>query len=491
MEQTPLHNSFDKQVQETLARVAPAMPTDAWARMAQQLDDQNDNDAVFDQHIAASLVAVSPEPAAWQQLQARLDKVLPTSDMVDQTIREKVNRLQPSYKEPHWRMLEQQLNQRRAATTAWRRRLALQTAAAILFLISVAHLWIAQPWLGPLQVELAAVPKHKTPTNNTPQVADNQASSKVVSATYTHKHITPTGAIFPQAIALAPQALRSSIATDLTVLTTPPLIETPPADLLADGSLVSFDLLQPLTPRVQTVPELDPATLPALAFAQSPKAFKHRLSVMAGPTVDVVAPPRQDSERLHDVYSGNYTVGMSLSVPINNRWSVDAGLAYDNKNYRKPEIQKIGIPEPNNYDLRLKTIVFRMVRIPVLVRQRLVQSKHIDLYASTGLQGHLTLQSSFNRIEDNEPIIVPEPPEPVNTTSNRPVFMQGVLEGGDFQENFSVSAIAGLGLDWHIHAKTDLFIQPTYSHALPIGMNNQTQDRFHTFAVLVGLRQAL
>lgn len=114
----------------------------------------------------------------------------------------------------------------------------------------------------------------------------------------------------------------------------------------------------------------------------------------------------------------------------------------------------------------------KLLNVPVEYKYTAAQNQNTKLYAIAGVEGHFTMSSEYNSIN----------------RSNQEVN-DGLLNGGEWDENVYATANAGFGFEQNITKKISLFGEAVYKNALGTSLLTENDDiPNNSFMIKVGGR---
>jgi hypothetical protein len=200
--------------------------------------------------------------------------------------------------------------------------------------------------------------------------------------------------------------------------------------------------------------------------------------------------PLEEYSRYAPGYGGGITLGMSFG-----KWEVETGGIYASKEYepRVPDEVIGGLLTTGLVTLSFENIQLNMLEVPLNVRYNFGQLQKWRFYGQTGASLHLAMQAHYDKFPNN--LYSGFARQAIDNTSlGQKKFPDGLLEGGNFEENSYFTANLGLGVERLLSTRWSLFLQPSVQAYLLPGYNNglgPNLDRISTFSILTGARVTL
>ncbi|MEZ4949187.1 MAG: hypothetical protein R2784_07345 [Saprospiraceae bacterium] len=200
--------------------------------------------------------------------------------------------------------------------------------------------------------------------------------------------------------------------------------------------------------------------------------------------------PLEEYSRYAPGYGGGITLGMSFG-----KWEVETGGIYASKEYepRVPDEVVGGLLTTGLFTLSFENIQLNMLEVPLNVRYNFGQLQKWRFYGQTGASLHLAMQAHYDKFPNN--LYSGFARQAIDNSSlGQKKFPDGLLEGGNFEENSYFTANLGLGVERLLSTRWSLFLQPSVQAYLLPGYNNglgPNLDRISTFSILTGARVTL
>lgn len=542
---------FDNLMRQKLEGISPGVPQGSWEQFASHLEGQevDSPEAQELDHAVRSKLAALPPPIlpkqGWEQLEEKLEEAsLPNAAAsFDALFASSLQRQEPAQKAGHWEKMQERLEQERKLRMRILRTKMAEAALFLLFLYTVINLW-KDPTVvlegirsggttpGMMAHQEAVNASDKVTAANLPQsgfAAVAETAQATDNSRFLANAVTPdVPAVNGYRKVLRAGGLTGNVVDrqDASVVTNASAQRQYAHEMSAldkaASNFIQLPTLQfgqinamntalaghlPMRMLVNKAMECYPGTepldqLPSLKPTPKPKDFKFSVAVMGkGERVVSLSRPRFPElaqVRKSDEPSGprpgwGYGAGIITSFGWKGV-SLDAGLIYATLTYEGPDAQsrKLIINKGNfqngwEGDYR-ESIQLNTIQIPVHLRTKLAQSGKTKLSLITGASLNLVAEAGYNVVS----IRVGESRADANAVefvkSKSP--FDGLMEGGDFQSNHSISLDAGVSLERAIVAKLSFFIQPLVQYQIT-GRIGPDEDVLRVFSVQAGLRKEL
>ncbi len=461
-------------------------------------------DTFFDKRLKASLENLEApyDPASWNALEHRLNAPIAEEhpspvDNVDKAVFRTLDRLEASYQPAHWDMLAGRMNQ---AARVRRRLWIMKISEAAIFLLLLAN------FDGFLRIGS----NPETPAPRTPASQRLQAEAR----SRHHKNNISAAAIRDNS---GPEPVSTGILQteenyiDMQALNGSNILTTDPFETLSDLTLNATSAAAVLLNPTETPTPEHWASLPAIVklpiLLGSPLESSENRAFSA-PVAQTIKSPGQhrfyastygsyDWNHVSStdyVHSANgYGGGMAIGYRI-GKWGVEAGLAYNRKQYepkREEEIYK-GNTQNGYYGSYAKTVDADLVSVPVKVMRRLGQLGQLSAHAVGGITTNFVLDKSYQYSSTYYP--GQAPPDPNFSPGQQPQLRQkgrGLLEKGTLDGNVYVSADAGVRLEHPLGRHFVAFVEPVYRHAIGGKSIGPNPAKINTFSVQAGVLATL
>ena len=190
----------------------------------------------------------------------------------------------------------------------------------------------------------------------------------------------------------------------------------------------------------------------------------------------------------------NNSYGINVSKKINNL-ELETGLGYAKREYQ-PDIfsEAFGQQENSYSEISLNKISYDIATIPFNLKYHFIDHPTWRSYVMVGAALNLVMNADYEIKEER----IQGRPALENISRSEPRFDQkpfidGLLSGESFSENYFASVGFGFGIEKNISKNVSLYVQPSYqrhilSSDLGIGPN---KDRIHTSSLQFGVKSVL
>lgn len=446
------------------------------------------DDKTFDYSLKAVLDNLEPayEPASWTALQTRMDAALveeqPAAvDTVDKAVFHTLERLEVPYQAAHWQLFATKMQVQTSRIA--RLRLAKLAECTLLLLF----LWNFPAFFGPNAVEgpqkpvfPADVPVAQAGGAGTesrlPLTSDNTSFSggqSIYASAIAHTLASNPAIPFIGSTDYRKANSTLDILVELRTIGAgaKPMIASVdliPSDVLAGFSVPERQLLMPVIPTNQ---------------ANRPGPFY----LAASANLD------QNRVLVHGMRRNSVGYGGTISAGYRKeKWGVEAGLGYVQKNYtpkREVEIYSGNIAS-GYYGSTLTDVHTDMVTVPVKVTRRIARFGNTTAHATAGLTANFTTQKTYDY---GTVYYAPDalPPNFLPDPSQSPQLRQsgrGILEKGKLNDNFYASLDAGIRIEHPIAGKRyTAFIEPAYRQSISGKGIGPKREPINTFSIQAGV----
>lgn len=184
--------------------------------------------------------------------------------------------------------------------------------------------------------------------------------------------------------------------------------------------------------------------------------------------------------------------GINVAFKVDDNLEIETGLAYASKKYTPVQVRKITGNFDNYVTTNIRNVQLNLVNIPLHLKYQVKKGKRWNIFGILGGSLNLAAQTSYDT-------------ELAMSTSNQArkslleangdrlpqSYQNGLLEGGRFNENYYVTADAGVSIEYKLDKRWSLFAQPTYMHHIGVKGIGPNKDRFNTLALHVGSKVTL
>lgn len=194
-------------------------------------------------------------------------------------------------------------------------------------------------------------------------------------------------------------------------------------------------------------------------------------------------------------YAPGYGGGISFGFKFGN-WEIETGGIYSSKEYEPNSVkERIRVGASNMYTwATFKNIQLNMLEVPINLRYDFAKIKRWRLYGQTGASLHLAMQANYDRYPTTLGRVQSQTDEGTVPKLVKKRYPDGLMEGGNFEENSYYTANLGLGIEHLLNTRWSLFMQPGVQAYLAPNYNNgigPNQDRISSISILTGARVSL
>ncbi len=241
--------------------------------------------------------------------------------------------------------------------------------------------------------------------------------------------------------------------------------------------------------------------LPAVKTIPARKKNDLRFSIFTTTDVNyVTTPPDQISVFGEPVQTGyNETLASGYGGGVNisfkrNRWEYQTGGIYSFKRYIPNT--PIFIFETLNFYIKedFNGIQLDIFQVPLNALYHFKNSGKWRLYASAGVSAHFVTSTIYEFDVQKESLNPPtegnrnSSPDDTKSIKQQKDFPDGLLDGGQLQDNFYMSANIGLGAEYYLSPKWTIFFQPNYQHFMMSGGIGTNRDKIYTTSLYLGTK---
>ena len=238
---------------------------------------------------------------------------------------------------------------------------------------------------------------------------------------------------------------------------------------------------------------------------QTEKKTKWRLNIFGLPIVDKVESyylVNRDMDTLKQVLP-NLGAGIAAGYK-KGRWEVETGLTYLDKKYDLPDVLVVSGNLRTGYSKeKALNVRLSIVSIPLSVNYTVKETRRLSLYARLGTALNTILKTKEDKYNEvtNAQSTASAPQKPNLDEYEPNVYPKGILEkdffkngkwiNGGIKDNTYLTANAGIGIEYRLTNKTDIYIQPTYDYHFSKRGIGTLNDRIHSFSVQGGVKTKL
>ncbi len=472
----------------------------------------------FDTFIQSSVERITPpfSESNWERMEEALDSEEGYSahDPIDEIARRKIRHLDASPSARHWERMSDMLDNEFSVLRRIYRYKLIETGFVLLVLFTLINFWPAYPKWFRFNLQPAAPNGVQTPG----AVARDHAATdqdKSIIRPADARDLLPNSSAGLAPIARAAgnetsvpgsqpseniDVLQPSAMADKPVNDGQPLIaaddnpdpasnatEAPSQDIAGQRNVPAAVFTGPVAWHpvasvsqdiaVNRLKETDP-NLPQKVF---------RLGIISGFDLDHATIPYSspyENEPPYRQWSTGISNGITAGLSLHS-WELTLGAIYSGKNYSSNKVIQGGSFYTGYYLDSLRTVELNLFKAPVSVQREIVKKGRTTLYAMAGAVLHIALTGNYDRDIARWGNISASS----STALRSAVERDGILEGGKFNENFYVSADAGLGLEYAITPGLSVYAQGHFQHHL--GALGPNRDKLNTVSFDIGAKHRL
>lgn len=462
------------------------------------------NDTPFDKRLKASLdnLEVPYDPASWKALEQRLNAPFAEEhpapvDSVDKALFRTLDRLESPYQPAHWDVLAGRLNH---AARVRRRLWIMKLSEAAIFLLLLANL---DGFLHVTNTQQTPLPQTPAPRRLQAEIpSKHQRYNGLIATESGDSEITFAKAAGAQEGNVPGVSAQVPGGSD-NFTTDPYQFLSENTSSAAPAATILLNPTETPTPEHwASLPEI--VKLPIL-LGNPLKSGENR--AFAAPVASIKSPGQHHfyaatfaSYDWNHVSSAGYAHsadgyggGMAIGYRI-GKWGVEAGLAYNRKQYepkREEEIYK-GNTQNGYYGSYAKTVDADIVSVPVKATRQIGRFGQLSAHAVAGVTTNLVVDKSYQYASTYYPGTAP--PDPNFSPGQQPQLRRkgrGLLENGSLNGNVYVSADAGLRLEHPVGRHFVAFVEPVYRHTVAGKGIGPSPSRINTFSVQAGVLATL
>jgi len=416
----------------------------------------------FDSQLKSALENLEApfDPTAWATFEQRLPAPAPTpEDAVDQAVLRSLEQLEVPYQPAHWEQLNGQLKR----IEQLRHRIYVSKSAELAILLLLLLLAGAYGFFG-FEPYYRTAPD-KAPAQNMPMAESGKAKRHSNARDAANENIANDEGFFVpldaaqraghQAIAqagvvsenaLTPLELASAVihtygqhgeATRSVML---------PFDPLSAKDFMTLSIADLLNPLKEVTPK---APMANHFYAVTYASLDHN-------RVRIGAENRQGQG-----YGGGVMVGYRPG-----KWGVEAGIAFSQKNYTPLKEVDILADQANHgyYRSFAREVDADIVSATVKGTRRVARFGKTSVHATAGVTANVAVEKSYRYRKDFYNGMPPSGSATIQQTDLSQKTGQGMLEGGQFNDNAYVTADLGLRVERPLGKRLVAFVEPVYQH---------------------------
>ncbi len=449
------------------------------------------NNQAFDEQIrrAVENIDTNYKPETWDLLEQRLNTILPqheveeisVEEQFDAIIRKKMSNREPAYNQNHWIIMSSILDEYQSVRAWLVRYRVLEAALTVLFLLTFINVFY-------IPVQFSNTNNAISQNSKEPIVAENEIKTPIISIENDTKIIFSAQNnsdvlknIKQKNSIEETKAAEKIPALELSPIHAAQLLEQPP--------------FLPVVPFAFVKATENNTVIINLINSRNNK-LKYRIGLAAGLDIDkIFTPDFYTSGTLVSAFSQtkySFNTGFLMDLQ-KNRWSFETGLLYTKKSYSPVDVrQDIGDPNISTaaYKTDLATIKVNIVQLPTMLHFDFVKRSRWDLYLAAGVTTNFITQAKYDYSRQflgyvSRPVFSATPTIEPPAKS----FNDGIFETKSTIGNVFFTANAGLGANYRLTPKFNLYSQMIYRGNLSekgIGPNN---DKINTSSLLFGFKK--
>ena len=222
----------------------------------------------------------------------------------------------------------------------------------------------------------------------------------------------------------------------------------------------------------------------------------YALSVYGAADINLINTPfdKLYSKASYNKEALNNSYGINISKKTGHL-EIESGLGYANRTYQPQIINEEFAEKDNSYsEISLNKISYHIANIPLNFKWHFIDQASWKAYVTVGAALNLVAHADYgiNEIE------VQGRPTLSGYLRDKPrleekEFIQGILSGGNFKDNYFASVGFGFGIEKKLVNNTYLYVQPSYQRQIltsDIGIG-PNKDKIHTSSLQFGIKTIL
>ena len=540
---------FDEHIRRTLENLERSYDPGSWAMLEQRLDQaaMEEVDDLFKEKLGGLENAIPP--SNWAALEQMIEadeatEIIENEANIDNLAYEKLNNLEVPYTSHHWALMAKRLEEEFSLRHKLYRYKVAEISLMALLLLTVIRFMpyvesllpgqedhpekVEQPQLQPTtpvpaienennaQPVLPEQPAEKefgTPAVPIASLPDNvqQSSSSILSdnsSTIGSDVDLMTGSAF-NAINARPNIGLVDILSIESINSE--TAGTPLFEQIVERNLMRSALATPGSFNRSTSPELIASVdninvkstfdweLPTLKTPVVKIPSQLRFSIFTSTNLNLVNTPPDQLNVLDTLVpvAPNTTLASGYGGGVLVSWKkgkmeFQTGGIYSFKRYIPNT--PVFIFETLNYYVKedFNGIQLDILQVPFNMNYHFKNSGNWRIYGAAGASGHFITSSVYEIDYRRTPILsaMAPPSSPDDTRSIRQdkEFPSGLLDGGEFQDNFYLTANLGLGIERYVSTKWVVFVQPNYQHYLLSRGVGTNRDKIYAMSLYLGAK---
>lgn len=168
-----------------------------------------------------------------------------------------------------------------------------------------------------------------------------------------------------------------------------------------------------------------------------------------------------------------YTAGLQIALAFHPKIALNIGLQYSNKGYKLKEkphaISESDLLNEQHYIATRFKYTFHYIDFPLSISY-LLGKKRMQMVASTGVTANIFIKEYLSIFR--------------NTESNQ-IYI--ILPSHYNYHKFNLSATISCGINYHLHSKIDVRLEPTFRYQLLKVINSDLSAHLWNFGLNTGL----
>ncbi len=443
----------------------------------------------FDSQLKSALENLEApfDPTAWAAFEQRFPAPAPTpEDAVDQAVLRSLEQLEVPYQPAHWEQLNGQLNR----IEQLRRRIYVSKSAELAILLLLLLLAGAYGFFG-FEPYYRTAPE-KVPAQNVPMAESGKAKRPANSGDAASENMSNGGGFFVpldatqragnQAIAeagvvsenaLTPMEMAAAVINTYGQNGEAARSVMLPFDALSARDFMTLSIADLLNPLKEVTPKAPMAShFYAVTYAS---LDQNRVRIGA-------------ETRQGQGYGGGIMVGYRPG-----KWGVEAGVAFGQKNYTPLKDVDIVADQANQgyYRSFAKNVDADIVSATMKGTRRVARFGKTSVHATAGVTANVAVEKSYRYRKDFYNGTPPSGSSTIQAAELTQKTGQGVLEGGQFNDNTYVTADLGLRVERPLGKRLVAFVEPVYQHNVSGQGIGPKPARINTVGIHAGVMASL
>ncbi len=288
-----------------------------------------------------------------------------------------------------------------------------------------------------------------------------------------------------------------------------PTRQIPTIGKVTDGSAVNQTVASVGNTELDAVDILKPSLLNTRVYDENivlpkgkEKRAKWRVNVFGSPSVDLVnVNSIQNREWVIDTHiTPNIAAGVAFGYK-KGRVEIETGLTYLDKKYDLPNVEATGGSFLRGYNtVKPQNLRLSIVSIPLSINYTAKATRRLGFYARIGTALNTILKSEVSQFATTDGAANKSATAGYDVLELN-VYPKGVTEKGFFKdgnwlrgglkENTYVTAQAGLGVEYRLTNKTDIYLQPAIDYHFSKRGLGVLNDRIHSLSIQGGVKTKL